>query len=538
MNPELILVAASVHTMNGANGRPVRAVAIEDGRIAAVGGPRDVRDWRTARTEVLDLGDAVLAPGLTDGHIHPIHGMAMAGGVDLSAVETVDELRARLAAAASRQAPDDWVLAWGLDPNVFGDQPLRAGVFEDVLGGRPAFVRLFDGHSALASERALASAGITGPRRFAQRAEIACDERGRPTGLLLEFAAMEPVLSVLPAEPVAARARRLLALLAEMAAVGLTGGHVMDFEDDAAAVLAAAEDAGDLPVRLRFAPWCVPGVSHDGLAELVAAQGTGGRRWRVGGVKFMIDGTIDNGTAWLEHPDVHGESTAPLWPDPGDYAHAVHHLAAAGVPTATHAIGDAAVRTVLDVLARAPQPTTAPGPHRVEHIETLPSALVGEFRRLGVVASMQPTHCTHYTRADHSDNWSRRLGRRRAERAFRCRDLRAAGVTLALGSDWPVAPFDPRGVLADAQLRRPAGRPDVTPVLPAQGLTARMALEGYTSHAARAAGEHGLAGVIRPGARADLTAFIVDPLRADPDDLAHAPIALTLVDGRITHRAA
>ncbi|WP_028927141.1 amidohydrolase [Pseudonocardia acaciae] len=538
MNPELILVAGAVHTMNGENGRPpVRAVAVEDGRIAAVGGARDVREWRTARTEVLDLGDAVLTPGLTDGHIHPIHGMAMAGGADLSSVKTVDELRTHLGAAAEGQAPDGWVLAWGLDPNVFGDRPPRAGVFEDVLGGRPAFVRLFDGHSGLASSRALARAGITGPRRFAQRAEIACDAEGRPTGLLLEFAAMEPVLSVLPTEPVAARAQRLLRLLAEMAAVGLTGGHVMDFEDDAAAVLAAAEDAGDLPVRLRFAPWCVPGVCRDGLAELVAAQGTGGRRWRVGGVKFMIDGTIDNGTAWLDQPDAHGESTAPLWPDPGDYAHAVHRLAATGVQTATHAIGDAAVRTVLDVLARAPH---APGraPHRVEHIETLPSTLVGEFRRLGVVASMQPTHCTHYTRADHSDNWSRRLGRRRAQRAFRCRDLRTAGVTLALGSDWPVAPFDPRGVLADAQLRRPAGRPDVTPVLPSQGLTARMALEGYTSHAARAAGEHGLAGVIRPGARADLTAFTVDPLRADPDDLAHAPIALTLVDGRITHRAA
>ena len=149
---------------------------------------------------------------------------------------------------------------------------------------------------------------------------------------------------------------------------------------------------------------------------------------------------------------------------------------------------------------------------------------------------MQPTHCTHYTRADHTDNWSTRLGADRADRAWRCRDLHDAGVPLVLGSDWPVAPFDPRRVLADAQLRRPAGEPDVPPVQPHQGLDARTALRGYTSTAAFAAGEAGRAGRITAGARADLTAFVVDPLTAAPDELAEAPIALTIVDGDVAHR--
>jgi predicted amidohydrolase YtcJ len=120
----------------------------------------------------------------------------------------------------------------------------------------------------------------------------------------------------------------------------------------------------------------------------------------------------------------------------------------------------------------------------------------------------------------------------------RCRDLRDAGVPLVLGSDWPVAPFDPRRVLADAQLRRPAGEPDVVPVQPHQGLTPLMALQGYTTHAAWAAGESGCSGRIAPGMRADLTAFAVDPLRADPDELADAPIALTAVSGTVVHRDA
>lgn len=528
MNPDLIVCADTVHTLTG-DGRPVQAIAMADGVVVAVGFRRDVRDWRGSRTEVVDLGRAVVTPGLIDGHVHPVLGLEFTAGVDLSGARSLDEVHELLAAG---RAQDGWVQGWGLDPNVFGGRPVTSAPIEAAVGGRPALVRLFDAHSALATPAALRIAGVDGPRRFPQRASVVCDRDGRPTGLLLEAAAMDLVGEHIPREPVAVRAARLHALLAEMAATGITGGHVMDFNGDSEAVVRAAEDLGELPLRLRFAPWCVPGVDADTLAELEQIQGLGGRRWAIGGVKFMIDGTVDNGTAWLELPDTLGESTDSLWPDPADYAKAVRTLAAAGVPTATHAIGDAAVRHVLDALAGLDRPYAAP--HRIEHIETLPTALIDRFRRQGIVASMQPAH-SHFTRADHTDNWSARLGDTRADRAWRCRDLRAAGVPVVLGSDWPVAPFDARRGLAAAQLRRPAGQPDVPPVQPHQGLTPLMALEGYTSLAASAAGQTAR---IVPGAPADITAFTVDPLHADPDELADAPITMTVVAGTVAHRAA
>ncbi|PRY50192.1 hypothetical protein LY71_104229 [Geodermatophilus tzadiensis] len=534
MNADLVLCADTVHTLTA--GRPVQAVAVAGGTVVATGTRGDVRDWRGPRTEVVDLGAAALTPGLTDGHLHPVMGLQLTADVDLSTARSLEEVHERLAAAADGRPRDAWVRAWGLDPNLFGGRPVTNAPVEAAVGGRPAFVRLFDAHSALATDRALAIAGVDGPRQFAQRSSVVCDDGGRPTGLLLEFPAMDLVQDHVPLDPVPLRGAQLRALLGEMAATGLTGGHVMDLLGDSQAVVAAAEDLGDLPLRLRFAPWCVPGVDPDGMAELVDLQTRRGRRWSVGGVKFMVDGTVDNGTAWLEQPDALGESTESFWPDPADYTAAVRALAALGIPTATHAIGDAAVRHVLDALAGLPRPPA--GPHRVEHIETLPTELVGRFVRQGVVASMQPTHCTHFTRADHTDNWSARLGRERADRAWRCRDLRDAGVPLVLGSDWPVAPFDPRRVLADAQLRRPAGEPDVAPVQPHQGLTPLMALQGYTSAAAWAAGEAGVAGRVEVGARADLTAFAVDPLVADPDELADAPVVATVVDGAVVHRSA
>ncbi len=111
-------------------------------------------------------------------------------------------------------------------------------------------------------------------------------------------------------------------------------------------------------------------------------------------------------------------------------------------------------------------------------------------------------------------------------------------MPLVLGSDWPVAPFDPRRVLADAQLRRPAGEPDVVPVQPHQGLTPLMALQGYTTWAARAVGEEGRRGQVRPGMAADLTVWGEDPVACAADDLPEDPVLLTVVDGEVVHRDA
>lgn len=238
--------------------------------------------------------------------------------------------------------------------------------------------------------------------------------------------------------------------------------------------------------------------------------------------------------AWLFEPDVYGESIAPFWPRPEEYGAAVRFFAGRGIPTATHAIGDAGVASVLDAFESLP-PDTPPAVHRIEHIETVPDALIRRFSRSGLVASMQPTHCTHYSRADHTDNWSVRLGPQRANNAWRCADLRAAGVTLGLGSDWPIAPFEPLPILADAQLRRRAGRRGERPIVPAQALTAYQALEGYTSHAAKAAGEWAVSGSIAVGKRADFTVFGVDPLSIAPDELAAARTLATFVDGQVQH---
>ncbi|MEU6476490.1 amidohydrolase [Streptomyces sp. NPDC047017] len=518
---DLVLTGARVRTLDPR--RPYAgAVAVRDGLIAAVGEESDVRDWRGPATEVVDLAGATLVPGLADCHSHPVMGLDMTTGTDLSAVRDLDGLRAALAAA---ERVDGWVIGFGLDHNVFDGRPVDRSLVEDVLGGAPAFLRLYDAHSALVTGAALDAAGVTGPRAFAQRSHIAADADGRLTGHLVEHAAMELVTAVMPRPSYAVRRARLVELLSAMAATGLTGAHVMDI-GDLDLVGAVAEDTV-LPLRLRFAPWCMPGADKDTLDELVSLQGRGGRHWRVGGVKFFMDGTVEGGTAWLDHPDCHGQGTEAFWPDPAAYSEAVRHLDTAGVRTATHTIGEAAVRHVLDTVESLG--AGAHLTHRVEHIESVPDDVVARFARLGVIASMQPPH-TAYTRADRTDAWSVRLGQTRAGRAWRLRDLRDAGAVVALGSDWPVAHYDVRAVLATA--RSPRGAASAR-----AGLTGLEALEGCTTHAAVAAGEAAVAGRIRQGFRADLTALGLDPVEAPADEVAEAAVRLTVTGGHIVHRA-
>lgn len=533
---DLVVCADMIHTLAGPADSPgeVTAIAIAGDRVMAVGTRDDVPAWAGPETRVVDLGDATAVPGLTDCHVHPILGAELTRGVGLLDLDDLAEVREALAAYAATLPADAWVTAWGLDPNVVPGGRLTSTHIDDVLGGRPALVRLFDAHSALASTEALRLAGVTGPRTFEEAAEVVCDEAGRPTGLLLEMPAMKVVEAAVPETSLRELADLTLAALQRMASLGITSAHALEHQPRAAEVYELLESEGDLPVRLRCSPWCGPETTEQDWRAIADLQDTGGRRWTVRGVKLFIDGTIDNGTAWLAEADTLGESTKPYWPDPAAYAEAIAWFDAHDVPTTTHAIGDQGVRYVLDALER----TSGRTRHRVEHIETIPDDLVARFAALGVTASMQPTHGTEYTAADGSDNWSVRLGPARAAQGWRTRDLREAGVRVALGSDWPIADCDPRGVLAASLLQRRGGAPERQPIRPSQSLTALMALEGYTTHAAWSVGDEAIAGTLAPGRRADLTVLRDDPLTADPDDLVTTEVLLSVSSGIVTHEPA
>ena len=533
---DILIVAARVHAMGESRGPasdgPADTIAIADGKVLGVGTRAALDALVGTQTRLLEFPTGTVVPGLVDAHMHPINSLAIARGTSLVDVSGYEELVQALERAGREQADQEWVMAWGLDPNVFEGRPVGNQVMHEVFGpDRFAYVKMFDAHSAIASAAALARAGITRPFVEDDGSSAVDDGTGRPSGLVLEFPAMDIVEAAMPSASFEDRVQQLRRLLESIAAQGITTGHVMDLKDpDALDLLRAIEADGDLPMRLRISPWCDPATTDDKARELINLQGTSGRQFRVEGIKFFIDGTVEGGTAWLDTPDADGQCRSSTWSDNDSYRSRIRLFHEHGIPTATHAIGDRGIRFAAETLAALP-PT---GPqHRIEHLESAGDDAIALMAEHGIAASMQPTHCTHFVHADGSDDWSRRLGPARAGRAWRTGDVRRAGVTLALGSDWPVAPYNPWDIMADARLRRPAGDPESTPVGPDQALTALEALEGYTTHAHRSIGADG--GVLAAGAVADLVVVDVDPLSAAPEAVARAGVLLTLVGGRVTH---
>lgn len=533
MKIDLALVGARLRTLDP--GQPAAsALAIVDGEIVAVGSDAEIRELG-APTETIDLHGAVVVPGLTDSHIHPLQGALDTRGADLRDLTSLEAVRDAVAAERRRCAPDQWVLGFGVEYGVFRESGIRGELFEDVVDGSPALLTFMDLHTAVATPRALELAGVTGPQSFSENAEIVCCD-GAPTGELREWAAVATVERAMPELTDADRYSLHAAALREHAAAGLTGGHAMDGTLATHDLLRELEANGDLVQRFVVPFTIVPESDHAEWEELLPHRDARGRRWRAGVAKFFIDGVIDTGTGWLYEPDAEGDGTLPFWPDPQHYRRAVATFARAGFQCSTHATGDRGVREALDAYREAGAGPLH-GRHRIEHIETLQPHDLPRFAAEGVVASMQAQHML-WCEPDRSDNWSRRLGPERSApgRAFPIRSLQKSGALVALGSDWPVARFDPRLGLSAARLRRPPHERDRRPY-DDEALDGLAALEGYTTAAAATIGEQDRLGRIRPGYAADLTVFSDDPVECDPDDLPELPVVLTVVGGEVVHRA-
>lgn len=538
---DLVLLGGRVRTGDPATdaGEPPAAVAVSGRRIVAVGPRSDIEQWDLSDAEVLDLGDATITAGFVDAHVHPLSGAeSRFEALMLHDCTSVEQVARRIAEFAQDRGPDEWIRGFGLSFDMFVGREVSNAPFVEAFGGRPGYLLLFDGHSVIASPRALELAGIDGPRDFGNNSSIEVDAEGRPTGYLIESDAEMLVTELYPRMPFAQRVSAVRNKLAEFAASGYTSLHQMNMEAGDLEVLRAIEDEGELPVRLRVSPiWRATDPWAETLREMIALQGVGGRRWRVEGVKFMLDGSIDNGSAWLFEADTRGGGLEPYWVPSSRFTRTIHALAESGVPTATHAIGDRAVEFVLDTVAALPEHARHPGvTHRIEHIETIPDRLLPRFAELGVPASMQPIHA-FAQRPDGLDMWTTLLGRgsERAAHGWRIADLDAAGACVALGSDWPVEEFDARRVFAANVTRRRHGS-DRPAVDPHQALSPERTLAAITRNCWASIGRPG-DGVVAVGAIADLAVFADDPLTADPDRFAETEVLLTVVNGRVAHRA-
>ena len=508
------------------------ALLVRDGRIAAVGSDADIAAAaQSAELPVHSAAGTTITPGLFDSHTHPHWAARVTRGIDLGGLATINEIQQAVTAYAATLAPDDWVLAWNLEFEPFEGHGVSGRLFDEAAGGRPFAAMFYDLHSGLANAAALATAGVTGPRDFDDRSEIVVDAAGVMTGELREPSAYNLVFDAVPQRSHDAERDALRDMFRTLAAAGLTGGAIMDGAPRTVDLIAELEGRGELDQRVVVHHWHAVTDTDEDVARVIAQKDRAGALWESDGIKLFSDGVIDTGTAWLHQPDACGDGTHAFWPDWNRYEEVVRAYHDAGMIIATHAVGDLAVNRVLDVYAGLPARTSGRA-HSIEHLEVLADEDLEKLAGSGVTASMQPLHM-QWREGDHSDNWAVRLGERAAT-GYRVRDVLDTGTRVTLGSDWPVAHYDPRIGMAWARGRSTPGTPD-SPVFEAeQRLTGSEALLAYTLWPALARG-HNDRGVIAPGALADLTVWAADPTAVSADELISTGIVATVVDGRFVH---
>lgn len=510
----LLVVAARVHTGADAADAGADAVLVNAGRITHVGRAADLRSLAPA-VRVVEIPGATLTPGLTDAHIHLTEWALAREYADLSAARSPAEVVEITARHAQRKPSAAWIRGYGWNPHHWGGAYPDRAELDRLLPDRPVVLQSHDMHAVWANGAALDAAGITAATADPADGRIVRDERGRPTGVLLEYAA-QLIAAAAPAPEMVDVVAAVEAAQSALHALGITGVHSFPGIHvplpEPLAVLQALRDTGKLRIRaLQHIR-----LQHlDDALRLGLRSGFGDDMLRVGGVKMFLDGALGSRTAWMREPYENSTDHGMRVLDPAEFADHVRRAAGAGIAVTVHAIGDAAVCLALDTLTRAAHDGLAM-PHRIEHVQCCPPERFCDAGRAGIVCSVQPAHLiSDWQAADR--HWGER-----ARGTYAFRSLAAAGAVLAFGSDAPVEPVDPRLALYAAVTRRDLDGEPAGGWHPAERLDPRAALEAYTRGPAVAAGMGDCLGILAPGMLADIVAWDSDPLDAMRHDAEDA----------------
>lgn len=534
---DLVVQHARIWTVDAS--RPeAEALAVLGDRIVAVGSDADVQAWRGPRTRVVDAGGRRLLPGFNDAHVHFSDGGGSLASVQLNDATSAAEFARRIGEYAKRLKPGQWLRAGNWDETKWtpAELPTR-GLIDAVTPDNPVSIDRYDGHMVLLNSKALALAGITAATPDPPGGVVVRDARGEPTGALKD-AAIALVDRVIPPPTPAERRLALERALREAASLGVTSVQDManppiDYGD--LAVLADMLDEGRLTARVYIAP-LITGVEDQ--AKLGIRRAFGGPWLRIGAVKGYADGSLGSATAFFYEPFLDQPGNRGLLSDTMQpLSRTREYLAradATGLQVCIHAIGDAAISTVLDLYAEVEK---AGGPRdrrwRIEHAQHMAAKDFERFAALKVIASVQPYH------AIDDGRWAEaRIGHGRASRTYAFRTFRDHGVRLAFGTDWPVAPLNPMLTLYAATTRATLDGRHPSGWFPEQKLSIEEAIESYTLGSAYAEFQEREKGSITPGKLADFVLLSEDVLKLPPAELRRVRVVKTWVGGAEVYSAA
>ncbi len=525
MGAAKLVFGGPIYTMTGSPGARAEAMLVCNGKVAATGSKTDLEARAPRGTEMIDLVGRAVFPGMHDSHIHLVGWSLARRQVDVLKTKTIDEALVILKSHVATVRPGEWITGGRWDMSLWNVFP-NYKQLDSVCPENPVFLSSKDGHSGWANSLAMKIAGVTEATEAPPGGSIMRDEEGHVTGVFQDRA-QGLIRQHIPPASEEAMADALEAGIKHLVSLGLTTVHSVDGAR-AFRVAQTLQQQGALAMRVAACP------SVDALQQLKDVglrQGFGNDSVFLGPVKMFKDGALGSRTAHMLEPYEKLPVTLGLEVMTNEQlADAVSLAMESRFAVAVHAIGDRACRDVLDVLERfAPESRRLGLRHRMEHAQVLTEVDVPRFARLGVIASVQPSHAVA-DRYMADKDWGKR-----ARWAYPFESLRKSGAVLAFGSDGPVDNPDPVYGIHCAVNRNAPGEADRLSWYPQEKMDVLDAAWAYTAGASYALGREAIQGDLSPGKVADFIILSRDIASIPEQEITSAKVLATAVGGEFVY---
>lgn len=550
-NADLLLINGNIITVD-AKDFVAQALAIQNGKIVAVGSNDQVRKHAAKNARIIDLHGRTATPGMIDSHCH-FDQTTSIYDLDLSNIKSVAEAVELVRQKVAHTPPNVWIQGAGWDESKLAElRYIYASDLDKVSLVNPVWLAHTTGHYGVANSQALRLAKVTAGTKNPPAGIIDRDSQGRPTGVLKEDPAMNLVVNLIPPHSHDQQRNGLQKMMADFNKEGMT----------------AAKDPGILPERwdiyrellkenkstVRIFALFLGGTTMDSARATLSRlqqqpkppQSFGDGMLLSGGVKIFMDGSGGGRTAWVYEPwhkkstEIDTGNTGYPALDTATYQQMVKLFHDAGFHVSTHAVGDRAIDWVVDAYATVLKEKPTNGlRHGVIHCN------IPTDHAIATMAALQKKFDAGYpeTQAPFlwwiGDTYAGTFGAQRDSRLMPYKTYVEKGIVWAGGSDYPVTPFPARYGLWSSVVRKTLnGVYGSQPFGTAESVDIHVALKSYTIWAAHQLFLEDRVGSLEPGKDADIAVWDRDLYSIPSDDLKNLKCELTLLRGKVVYHDA
>lgn len=525
-------INAKIYTLDNEN-REVSYLLTQDGRILEVG--KNISDSSyfssIKKEDILDLKGKVVVPGFWESHIHIVDGIRALMELNLRSINSIEKLELSIKKYAAKIGKADWIIGHGWDESrIFGGRFPDRVLLDSLYNEKPVMLVRMDGHSLCLNSRAIELMSVD---NMQESSEVPYGKDGRPTGMLYENAANKIVQKISESFSDSYLEKLILKAQEVYLENGITSvndictkyGRLFD-------IYRRLQKKGRLKIRIVTAPFGEDDVS---IEEFDNRKGDETDSLRIGAPKYFMDGSFGSRTALLskEYADDPGNCGIQLIGS-AELKNILIQNEAINQPINIHAIGDKAVNIILDCIEQTRVNNNRDIRCRIEHVQIIQNSDIDRFKKLDVIASVQPVFLYE------DELTESRLGRKRFNMIYRFKSFVEKGVNVIFNSDFPYGGGD---MPEKKDKSRYIGFEPILGIHAAcykqlnlaESVEPMDALKCYTTNAAYANYSEGVLGRLKKGYFADFVVLSEDILTCSQERLLQTEVLYTIINGEVAY---